>query len=149
MYTIEYTLDTLPNEIPDIFNAISATDTIVLVGDLGAGKTTLVSYIAQYLGVTDEVSSPTFALINEYIIPSHNAYKKILHSDWYRLSDENEAIEAGIEDMLEDKDALKFIEWPSKAPSLLPNNTLQITIKSIDETRRCLSINLFNEKTLQ
>lgn len=139
-FSITYDLETLPTAIPDILTAIGACKTIALVGDLGAGKTTLVSYIAAHLGVTDEVSSPTFSLINEYTVSGHAAYDKILHSDWYRIDDENEAIEAGIEDMLYDQQALKFIEWPSKAEGLIPDDTLLITINTLDAHNRMLTI---------
>lgn len=139
-FTITYDLATLPAVIPSILAAIGTCNTIALVGDLGAGKTTLVSYIAAHLGVTDEVSSPTFSLINEYAVPNNAAYDKILHSDWYRIEDENEAIEAGIEDMLYDQNALKFIEWPSKAEGLIPEETLLITISSLDSNNRSLTI---------
>lgn len=144
-FSITYDLTTLPEAIPAIIAAIGTCKTIALVGDLGAGKTTLVSYIAAHLGVQDEVSSPTFSLINEYSVSNHADYDKILHSDWYRIEDENEAIEAGIEDMLYDEQALKFIEWPSKAEGLIPQDTLLITIQTIDAQQRTLTIQPYFE----
>lgn len=144
-FKIAYDLATLPEVIPSILAAIGTCNTIALVGDLGAGKTTLVSFIAAHLGVTDEVSSPTFSLINEYTVPGHAEYDKILHSDWYRIEDENEAIEAGIEDMLYEKQALKFIEWPSKAEGLVPQDTLLITITTLDSNNRSLTIQSYFE----
>lgn len=93
-----------------------ATRIITFSGGLGAGKTTLIHTLCKALGVKDAVSSPTFALINEYRtalgVP-------VLHMDWYRLRDAEEAVDAGMEDALRNADAYCFIEWPEKAPELL------------------------------
>jgi tRNA threonylcarbamoyladenosine biosynthesis protein TsaE len=90
-------------------------------GSLGAGKTTFIHAICDMLRVEDVVSSPTFALINEYHFQNAGEDQTIYHMDWYRLRDTNEAIDAGMEDTLDIKGAYRFIEWPEKAPELLEN----------------------------
>ena len=87
-------------------------------GSLGAGKTTFIHALCDMLKVKDVVSSPTFALINEYRFNNEGAEEVIYHMDWYRLRDADEAIDAGMEDALQ-TGAYCFIEWPEKAPELL------------------------------
>jgi tRNA threonylcarbamoyladenosine biosynthesis protein TsaE len=116
----------------------SASRIIAFSGGLGAGKTTLISAICNQLGVTDPVSSPTFSLINEYHLPEGSRHRFIYHMDWYRLRDADEAINAGMEDCLQQADAWCFIEWPEQAPELLAGPHLYITIENKGEGLRCL-----------
>ncbi|MGN6615869.1 MAG: tRNA (adenosine(37)-N6)-threonylcarbamoyltransferase complex ATPase subunit type 1 TsaE [Ilyomonas sp.] len=102
---------------------------------MGAGKTTFIHALCEYLKVKDQVSSPTFAIINEYQSEVAGA---IYHMDWYRLKNEEEAIQAGVEDCLLSGN-ICFIEWPNKAPGILPSSVLQLTIEIIDDTTRRLS----------
>lgn len=102
---------------------------------MGAGKTTFIHVLCkEILQVQDTISSPTFAIINEYKSPEAGV---IYHMDWYRLKDEEEAIRAGAEDALFSKN-LCLIEWPEKAKNLLPEDTFEIHIKVIDSTTRRL-----------
>jgi len=102
-------------------------------GEMGAGKTTFIHALCGVLRVTGAVSSPTFAIINEYNSPVAGP---IYHMDWYRLKDEEEATQAGVEDCLYSGN-LCLVEWPQKAEGLLPEDTLQVYIEAIDEhTRR-------------
>jgi tRNA threonylcarbamoyladenosine biosynthesis protein TsaE len=96
---------------------------------MSAGKTTVIHALCNYLGVTDAVSSPTFALINEYHFEQEGRDRTIYHMDWYRLRDTAEAIGAGLEDALSPNDAYCFVEWPEKALELLPTPYLWIDIK--------------------
>lgn len=94
-----------------------------LHGDLGAGKTTFTSALCQFLGTQETADSPTFSLINQYTFKDDKGQDQtIYHSDWYRLTDEEEARMAGIEEMLEDDFFLCLIEWSEHAPKLLPEN---------------------------
>lgn len=104
-----------------------------LSGQLGAGKTTFTAAILKALGSDDHVSSPTFSLINHYMVGAQNVY----HSDWYRIADEEEAIQSGIEDMLQ-QDGIKIVEWWERAPELLPRETLFITLELIDKENRSI-----------
>lgn len=99
-------------------------------GGLGAGKTTFIHALCDSLGVRDAVSSPTFALINEYELPPGNGAARILHMDWYRLRNTDEAISAGMEDALGSDDAVCLVEWPEQAPELLDLDHISIRIIS-------------------
>ncbi len=104
---------------------------------MGAGKTTFIHALCELLEVKDSISSPTFAIINEYQSPVSGS---IFHMDWYRLKDEEEAIQAGIEDALLSKN-LCFIEWPEKAASLLPDDVFNVHIELLDaNTRRLYTV---------
>lgn len=94
------------------------------------------------LGVEDAVSSPTFALINEYHFIQDGKDRTIYHMDWYRLRDTEEAINAGMEDCLQQKDNYCFIEWPEKAVELLPCPHLRIEIKTISPQERTMDVYL-------
>lgn len=102
---------------------------------MGAGKTTLVHAVCDFLQVKEAISSPTFALINEYSSPVAGT---IFHMDWYRLKDEQEAIQAGMEDAIMGNN-YSFIEWPEKAEQILPDNFFRINIELVDENTRKIS----------
>jgi tRNA threonylcarbamoyladenosine biosynthesis protein TsaE len=110
---------------------------------MGSGKTTFIHALCDILQVKDSVSSPTFAIINEYMSPVAGI---IFHMDWYRLKDETEAIQAGCEDCIESGD-LCLIEWSEKFPDLLPPGTLHIYFEIINENERRLIIPV-NQSTL-
>jgi tRNA threonylcarbamoyladenosine biosynthesis protein TsaE len=99
---------------------------------MGSGKTTFIHALCEMLEVKDTISSPTFAIINEYESP---IAKTIYHMDWYRLKDEEEAINAGVEDTL-NNGSLCLVEWPEKAAGLLPDDTFHIHIETLDEKTR-------------
>ena len=101
---------------------------------MGTGKTTFIHALCEELGVQSAISSPTFAIINEYQSPVAGA---IYHMDWYRLKDEEEAINAGVEDSLQ-SGKLCLVEWPEKAEGLLPDDTFYINIEALDEQTRRL-----------
>ena len=99
---------------------------------MGAGKTTMVHALCELWKIKDAVSSPTFAIINEY---KSEVIGKVCHMDWYRLKDEDEAVQAGVEDALLSSN-ICLIEWPEKAEGLLPDDTLQIHIEVLDAATR-------------
>jgi len=103
---------------------------------MGTGKTTFIHALCEELGVHSAVSSPTFAIINEY---ASDVAGTIYHMDWYRLKNEEEAVNAGVDDSLR-SGQLCLIEWPENAPGLLPENTFHITMELLDEhTRRLVT----------
>ena len=91
--------------------------TILFYGDMGAGKTTLISAIVKALGGTTEVSSPTFSIVNEYQVKDDKVY----HFDFYRIDDITEVLDIGIEDYLYSGHWI-FIEWPEKIDEILPRD---------------------------
>ena len=110
-------------------------DVVLLNGDLGAGKTTFTQFVFKNLGVKDVVSSPTFAILKSY------EGKFVLHHfDTYRISTE-EAIESGFDEVIDEKDSIKFIEWSDNIAPLLPKLCKTINIKRISETEREFEIN--------
>jgi len=102
---------------------------------MGAGKTTLIKALCQCLGTTENVTSPTFSIVNEYIGSSH----KIYHFDFYRLKNQTEALDMGYEEYFY-SDAYCFIEWPEKIPDLLPVNYININITVTGESSRDINI---------
>lgn len=105
-------------------------DVILLNGDLGAGKTTFTQFVFQALGVKEVVSSPTFAILKSYL-----GKFTLHHFDTYRITTD-EAIEAGFDEILGDRDSVIFIEWSENILPLLPNKKIIVNIKKIDETTR-------------
>ena len=91
---------------------------IALIGDLGAGKTTLTKYIAEGLGVTEHVQSPTFTIVREY----HSGRMPLYHFDVYRIDDPDEMFEIGYEEYFYG-DGLCVVEWADKIEELLPEDT--------------------------
>lgn len=104
-------------------------------GEMGSGKTTFIHALCEISGVTSAIGSPTYSIINEY---KSNA-GVIYHMDLYRLKDEEEALQAGVEDYISSANFC-LIEWPEKAISLLPDNCFHINIEVIDEETRRISI---------
>lgn len=101
---------------------------------MGTGKTTLIHALCAQLGVRSAVSSPTFAIINEY---NSSETGTVYHMDWYRLKNEEEAMNAGVDDSLR-SGHLCLVEWPENAAGLLPDDTLHIHMELLDEGRRRL-----------
>jgi tRNA threonylcarbamoyladenosine biosynthesis protein TsaE len=107
-------------------------------GEMGAGKTTFIHALCEAMGITDVVTSPTFSIINQY---KTKEGQTVYHMDLYRIKDENEAINAGVEDCLYSGNVC-LVEWPEKAPGVFPDETLHIYITSIDDNTRKLKYNL-------
>jgi tRNA threonylcarbamoyladenosine biosynthesis protein TsaE len=105
---------------------------ILFYGEMGAGKTTLIKALAKSLGVSDATSSPTFSLVNEYQIDSEDF---VYHFDVYRLKNESEAYDMGMEEYLYSGHWC-FIEWAEKIPTLIPNEHSIIRIKALSNGDR-------------
>ena len=105
---------------------------ILLNGEMGVGKTTLIKELAKILGVTEPTSSPTFSLVNEYQASNNQL---VYHFDVYRLKNENEALDMGIDEYLYSGNWC-FIEWAEKIPNLLPQQHSVIDIKLLSHNER-------------
>jgi tRNA threonylcarbamoyladenosine biosynthesis protein TsaE len=127
-----YKIDQLPTIAKKIIEHCKDIKNVLFYAEMGAGKTTLIKEIIKQLGVTDNVSSPTFSLVNEYISDNNET---IYHFDFYRIEIEEEALDIGIEDYFY-KDAWCFIEWPQNIDSYLPENAIVIEIEILDEETR-------------
>lgn len=115
-------------------------DIVLLEGDLGAGKTTLTKGIAEYFRIKDTITSPTFTLMNTYPISTNNSeLKTLIHIDTYRLEDENDLIEIGVEDYLDDPNTICLIEWPEKIERLIKDKkVIKIKIEHLDNNRKIM-----------
>lgn len=133
--TLTYTQKQL-REISRTISLSVPSKCLAFYAPMGAGKTTLIKAIVAELGGLDEVSSPTFGLINEY----HDPNGKLLayHFDFYRLEDEMEALDMGLEDYLS-SDAWIFMEWPEKIPSFMPSDAIAIHIEILNPEERRIS----------
>lgn len=115
-----------------------APKVISLCGDLGAGKTTFAKSFIASLGITQNVTSPTFTLLNEY----ENGDVKIYHFDMYRLASSDEAYEAGFERYFAPEllDGITLVEWAENTPDILPKNYMKITFEKLGENERKIVI---------
>jgi tRNA threonylcarbamoyladenosine biosynthesis protein TsaE len=108
----------------------------VFQAPMGAGKTTLIAAIGRAMGIQQAMSSPTFSIMNEYEVKG----KLIYHMDWYRLESAAEARQAGVEAAMEEAD-LSLVEWPEKAPNLVPEHAVVFNIEFIDPDQRRIYTN--------
>jgi len=105
-------------------------EVVLLNGDLGAGKTTFTQFVFSALGVKEVVNSPTFAILKSY-----QGKFRLHHFDTYRITYE-EAIEAGFDEIFEEKDSVIFVEWSENIAPLLPEKVIKINIKHLSENER-------------
>ena len=109
---------------------------VLLIGNLGAGKTTLAKGIAQGMGVaaTEEVSSPTFTLIHEFGDPV-----SLYHIDLYRLDEPAEVASLGLDEIFT-RDAVVLIEWGERFPELMPEDRIEITLRRLENEEREINV---------
>jgi tRNA threonylcarbamoyladenosine biosynthesis protein TsaE len=116
-------------------------DVIALTGDLGSGKTFFTSALTKALNIKKRVQSPTFVLVREYHAEvADQLIKKIYHVDLYRLEDEIEVVDIGLESFFSDEEAITIIEWPQIAQNLLPERTIHINFEMLDEHTRRINV---------
>lgn len=108
-----------------------------LYGKMGAGKTTFVKAVCEELGVSDVISSPTFAIVNEY--RSDNTGELIYHFDFYRIKKLGEVYDMGYEDYFY-SGAVCFIEWPELIEELLPEDTVKVSIEEQPDGSRIVKL---------
>ena len=132
MRLITANLSDLDHVSSAILEAAKDQKVILFFGEMGAGKTTLIKNLCKLLNVADQVSSPTFSLVNEYFSESANV--PVYHFDFYRLEQEEEAMDMGYEEYFY-SNGYSFIEWPEKIPSLWPEKYVKVTITANEEQR--------------
>ncbi|HET6723680.1 MAG TPA: tRNA (adenosine(37)-N6)-threonylcarbamoyltransferase complex ATPase subunit type 1 TsaE [Chitinophagaceae bacterium] len=125
----------------DFWQLVKTEKIFAFHGEMGAGKTTIITALCKEKGVSDIISSPTFSIINEYSFNESHNERIIYHLDLYRLNSMEEIIQAGVEDCIYSGE-ICFIEWPEKAPGLLDEKTVHVFIEMVDDTTRLLKIEL-------
>ena len=119
----------------EVVESLDGRTVVLLRGEMGAGKTTLISRIAAYLGAEDVVTSPTFALVNQY----EGRECRIFHFDFYRIEEVEEVFDLGYEEYFYSGD-LCFVEWPEKIEPLLPDDAMTVRITVGDDEHRIFEI---------
>lgn len=122
-------LDELPEVAQKILDQLQYK-LITFEGEMGAGKTTFIKEFVKALGTNDEISSPTFSIVNEY----ETEKGKVYHFDFYRLNHEDEALDFGIEEYLFSNQYC-LMEWPDKIANFIPDEHHTITLKDVDGVR--------------
>lgn len=130
-----YTLEDLPAIAKEVIKS-AKNKVLLFYGEMGVGKTTLIKEIVKQLGSFDNVSSPTFSLVNEYHTVNG---EKVYHFDFYRINNENEALDMGAEEYFY-SDCWCLIEWPEKLKNLVPLNSVMITITANNDQLRTLEL---------
>jgi len=125
----------LPNIAFQIISHAANNRIFLFYGDMGAGKTTLIKTLCKQLGSEDNITSPTFSIVNEYKAEKNSIY----HFDFYRLKNQTEALDMGVEDYLYSGNYC-FIEWPERIQDLLPPHYISIKITVADNDIRRLNI---------
>ncbi len=125
------TLSELGDIALELISHFDHSKVILFYGHMGAGKTTFIYRLCQELSVIDDVSSPTFSIVNEYVTKSDEI---IYHFDFYRLKSEMEAYDLGYEDYHYSGNVC-LIEWPDKIASLLPDEVIEFHINGIGDSR--------------
>ncbi|MDB5273918.1 MAG: hypothetical protein JWO58_2285 [Chitinophagaceae bacterium] len=129
-------VEDLGRVVPELLQAGKGISVWLLFGQMGAGKTTLVRTLCHFWGTVDNVSSPTFPIVNEYLLSSGD---KIYHFDLYRLNSLREAQDIGMEEYL-DSGSICLIEWPGIIESILPYEYIELTIEAQEDQRRIISL---------
>lgn len=139
-FKFEYSdLSELDKVVEKIISFSEDIKILIFEGEMGVGKTTMIKAICKYFNIEDNVTSPTFSIVNEY----RSKNKIFYHFDFYRLKDETEAMDIGCEEYFY-SDNYCFIEWPSRIENLLPEEKISICI-SVENNRRV--VELFKNRT--
>ena len=131
----EITIDSLsdlPKVAQMLLEQLNGRNVVAFFAPMGAGKTTLISALIEYLGSQDTVTSPTFALVNQYYTAERQT---VFHFDFYRINSIAEAFDMGYEEYFYSGD-LCLVEWPEKVEQLLPDDTMVVQIEVINPTTR-------------
>ncbi len=134
-YIIE-NLESIPNIAKKFIEENSENKVFAFYGEMGVGKTTFIKELCKTLGTNENVTSPTFAIVNEYET-KHNGI--IFHFDFYRIESIEEAYDIGFEDYLYQNN-YSFIEWPERIENLLPENYIRVNITENENGNRLINV---------
>ena len=129
-------LEDLPRAATEFIEAVGHRKVFAFNADMGAGKTIFITAVLQAMGVDSLEGSPTYSLVNVY---DSQMFGRLNHFDFYRINDETEALDIGIEEMLYSDD-MCFIEWPEKIQNLLPDNVIWSYIRVNEDNSRTLTV---------
>ena len=128
-------IDDLPRAARTFIDAIGSHRLFAFYGKMGAGKTTFIKAVCEALGTTDVVTSPTFAIVNEYDTATG---RPVYHFDFYRIKRLAEVYDIGYEDYFYHSDGLCFMEWPELVEDILPDDTVRVTLTEQPDGTRLL-----------
>lgn len=131
-------IEQLPKAAEQVLTALGSRRIVALEGEMGAGKTTLVSAICRVLGTEDEASSPTFSIVNEYRGDKERG-ALIYHFDFYRIETPEEALDLGLDDYFE-SGALCLMEWSGNVVRFLPEETVSVRIEERPDGSRLITL---------
>lgn len=135
--TIEInSVNQLPEAARTFLKVTDGKGVFAFYGEMGAGKTTFIKAICEQMGIKDMINSPTFAIINEYTLPSGDP---VFHFDCYRLKKAQEAFDLGCEDYFSSGHTC-FIEWPEKIGELLPEDNMRVEITVLPDGKRRITL---------
>lgn len=135
---LNFTLEEIDDIAKQFIPLLNNSKIVVFIGEMGAGKTTFIHAICRQMGIADKMSSPTYAIINQYETTDNTI---INHIDLYRLNDTEEAIQAGVEDAINSGDFC-FIEWPQKIMVILPLRIIEVFLEITGSNERRIIIKL-------
>ncbi len=130
-----YSIHNLSEIASELISSVN-NKTLLFYGQMGVGKTTLIKEVCKQLGVLDNISSPTFSLVNEYQTKNN---EKVFHFDFYRINDEEEALDMGIEEYFYSNNWC-LIEWPENIKNLLPLDAVEIHLTVLENQQRNIQL---------
>jgi tRNA threonylcarbamoyladenosine biosynthesis protein TsaE len=133
---IVFELSAIDDAAKEFLQITKGAKVLAFSGELGAGKTTFITALCKQLGSTDSVTSPTYSIIQEYIMSNNEI---IFHIDLYRIKNEAEAMDAGVEDCLNSNE-ICMVEWPEMAPGIFPEHTVFTSIQILSPNKRKLKV---------
>ena len=139
MFELKITsLKSIEQTAKEFISKIENKKLFAFYGEMGVGKTTFIKQICKSLGVSSEVTSPTFSLVNEYSTNNNNT---LYHFDFYRIENPEEALDFGLYEYL-DSGKLCLMEWPEMIEDLLPEETVKVKIILNDDSTRTIIVNI-------
>lgn len=131
-------VEDIPRAAKEFLDQVGENKVFAFDAEMGSGKTTFILGLLRAMGIEEVQGSPTYSLVNTY---DSEMYGKVYHFDVYRIEDEMEALDIGVEEMLY-SDSVCFVEWPEKIKNLLPDTTIWSYIRINEDNSRTLTIDL-------